>query len=170
MAADSVLTHNVNASVTRTPLETVLAYIDRYSAGDADGCWELMALNFARFSGSSAWRPMDRDMFSRWNEGFDDTNWELIDVVANGSAVVCEFLESGTLNRPWPITDDRIVQPNGKTYLNRAIVWFTVTPAGLIDTYRYYSEDSSPASFGKVYGKEIAASGSEELHTPAQAV
>ena len=45
----------------------------------------------------------------------------------------------------------------------RATVWFTIDAAGLIHTYRYYSD----GGFGDAYGPEIAASGTAPLVTPA---
>ena len=158
-----------DSTVTRTPVETVLAFIDQYNAADSDGMWRLMSPDFARI-GTSQWGHMGRDgyrdMTERWNRGFDETNWELIDIVTQGESVVCEFIESGVLARPWPITDDRVVQPNNKRYIGRAIVWFTVNAAGLIHTYRYYTNNG----FEAAYGEEIAASGSDELITPANPV
>jgi SnoaL-like domain len=157
-----------DSSVTRTPIETVLKYIDYYNAPDTAGMKSLMSPDFTRV-GSSQWaRPMQRDAYSdmsrRWNDAFDETNWELIDMVASGESVVCEFIESGIMARPWAITDDRVIQPNGERYMGRATVWFTVNAAGLIHTYRYYSDEG----FGVAYGKEIAASGTAPLVTPAE--
>jgi len=154
------------ATPIRTPLETVLAYIERYNNSDAQGMYDLMAVDFHRVGGSTNWvhmsREMYRDMSERWNQAFDDNLWELIDVVVAGSAVVAEFYESATFQRPWPITNTRIVQPNGKSYRARATVWFTVNGRGLIDTYRYYCDDG----FSHAYNEVIAASGSEPLLTP----
>ena len=155
------------SSPTRTPVETVLEYIEYYNAADTAGMKSLMSPDFTRI-GSSQWaRPMQRDAYSdmsrRWNLAFDETNWELIDMVASGESVVCEFIESGVMNRPWPITDDRVVQPNGERYEGRATVWFTINAVGLVHTYRYYTD----GEFGKTYGKEIAASGTGALETPA---
>ena len=150
----------------RTPLETVLAYIECYNNSDSQGMYNLMAVDFHRVGGSTKWvhmgREMYRDMSERWNQGFDDNLWEMIDVVVAGSTVVAEFYESATFNHPWPITNTRVVQPNGKRYRARATVWFTVNGVGLIDTYRYYSDDG----FGVAYGEAIAASGSGPLLTP----
>lgn len=155
------------ASVTRTPLDTVMAYIAAYNEADDQGMWELMAPDFTRAGASSNWQRMGRDMYQdmsqRWNKGFDDTNWELIDIAVDGATVVCEFYETGTFNRPWPITDDRVIQPNGKTYRARATVWFTVNHAGLINTYRYYTD----SGFEQAYRDEIKASGIGDLNTPA---
>ncbi|HZE15891.1 MAG TPA: nuclear transport factor 2 family protein, partial [Mycobacterium sp.] len=129
--------HVTASSVDRTPLSTVLAYIDCYNEADSKGMWELMSPDFTRASASSNWEPMGRDMYhdmsERWNKSFDDTHWELIDIVVNDNAVVCEFFETDTMNRPYPITDDRVIEPNGHSYRARATVWFTVNGAGLIN-------------------------------------
>lgn len=154
------------SSTTRTPVETVLEYIERYNESDSDGMWYLMSPDFTRI-GTSQWGPMGRDAYAdmtrRWNQGFVENNWELIDLVTQGQNVVCEFIESGLMTGPWPITDDRVVQPNGKRYSARATVWFTINDAGLIHTYRYYTDNG----FADTYGKEIAESGTDPLVTPA---
>lgn len=156
-----------DSTVDRTPVDTVLKYIDYYNEPNTEGMYSLMSPDFTRVGAAQWGQPMKRDAYSdmsrRWNEAFDETNWELIDMVADGNSVVCEFIESGIMARPWAITDDRIVQPNGKRYMGRAIFWFTVNSAGLINTYRYYSD----GGFGDAYGEEIAASGDEPLVTPA---
>ncbi|SMQ71266.1 hypothetical protein SAMN06295909_2516 [Plantibacter sp. VKM Ac-1784] len=109
-------------------------------------------------------RDAHSDMSRRWNLAFDETHWELIDMVASGESVVCEFIESGVMNRPWPITNDLVVQPNGKRYEGRATVWFTINAVGLVHTYRYYTDDE----FAKTYGAEIAASGAGAVEIPAE--
>lgn len=149
-------------------LGPVLAYIDRYNAADSQGMWELMAPDFTRASASSDWQPMGRDMYrdmsERWNKSFDDTHWDLIDLVVSGSTVVCEFIETGTMNRPYPITDDHVIEPNGQSYSARATVWFTVNGVGLISTYRYYTDNG----FERTYRDVITAAGGGPLHTPAR--
>jgi predicted ester cyclase len=143
----------------------VLEYIERYNAADSDGMWELMAPDFVRCSTSSNWKPtgpdMYRDMSQRWNASFDDTRWELIDLAVSGNTVVCEFLETATMSRPYPINDEHTIQPNGQSYRGRATVWFTVNGAGLINTYRYYSA----GGFEQAYHAAIATSGTGALYT-----
>ena len=152
-------------SLARTPLQTVLAFIDRYNDSDSDGMWALMSPDFTRVSASTGWEKMGRDMYrdmsKRWNAAFDDNRWQLIDIVVKDATVVCEFYESAVFRRPWAITDTRTVESNGKSYRARATVWFTVNQIGLISTYRYYSD----GGFQHAYGEEIAKSGSNPLRT-----
>jgi len=75
---------------SREPDETVLQYIEYYNAADTAGMKSLMSPDFTRV-GSSQWaRPMQRDAYSdmsrRWNLAFDETHWELIDMVTSGQS------------------------------------------------------------------------------------
>lgn len=152
--------------VIRTPIETLLAFIEAYNKQDADGLCDLMAIDFNRVSGSTKWKHMSkemyRDMSRRWNEAFIDSKWELIDVLENGNTIVAEFFECGKFVKPYAINDNHVMQPNGKEYTARATVWFTFNQLGQIHTYRYYSD----GGFGAAYGDVIAASGRKELSTP----
>ncbi len=40
--------HVTASSLDRTPLSTVLAYIDRYNEADSKGMWKLMSPDFTR--------------------------------------------------------------------------------------------------------------------------
>jgi predicted ester cyclase len=107
---------------------------------DIDTMFDCLSDGFVRLGSETGWLPMSKRTYRRMAENFrvpfPDCRWDPTLIVADGSRVAVELVESGTFSHPWTI-GDVTVDPNGVRYEMHGATFFEVDDAGLISSYRY---------------------------------
>jgi hypothetical protein len=123
--------------------------LDAVISGMSDSCKRY---------GEPDWMVMERDFYAvsykQFLESFTEYRLEILNVVAQGRSVVFEMVESAKFTRPYPLPNGQIIQPNGKSYVDRVCTWVEVDESGKISEIRAYI----PSNRGKLFADAVTNS------------
>ena len=115
-----------------------------------------MAEHCKRF-GEPNWMVMNKAEYiagyRQYLVSFSDYRLDILNVMASGSTVVFEMIESATFSAPYPLPGGRVIKPNGQTYTDRVCTWMEVGSDGLITQIRAYI----PSTRGQMMADAMAA-------------
>ena len=135
-----------------TPEQVVRAWNELYGAQDIEGCMKYIAPGFEREGEWPEWTKVDvntwMDTQANFMKAWPDWSWEMINLVAGGDWVVCEYIEGGTWTEPFEILPGHILEPTGTAYQDRDCILFRVNADAKIDYIRAYVTKNIEKAYG----------------------
>ena len=142
----------------KTALEVASEWMDAAARCDLAAITAGMAEHCKRY-GEPSWMVMDKPGYiagyTQYLISFSDYRLDIVNVMASGTTVVFEMIESATFSKPYPLPDGSVIQPSGQRYTDRVCTWVEVGSDGLITEIRAYI----PSTRGTLMAEAIAATG-----------
>jgi len=127
-------------------------YVERYNAGDLDGCMELYAEDAIQLmpDGLYEGRSAIRDRITRELAAFPDIEWRLLSYVEDGDFFCDECTFAGTHTGPLVLPDGSELPPTGKRVFVRGMELVQMRDGKIVVDNLYYDNLTVAAQLGFV--------------------